>query len=129
MDIAEMTSQMPSNSLLGITIKTAADERATGHLAYRREVCFDAEGQWLVHGGIIFALADTTGAAALMTTYDEPRPAYTVDMRIDYLDAARSDLHASAEVVRAGSYRGVVDVLIETEERDAIAIARGVYRG
>lgn len=129
MDIAEETSQMPSNSLLGIDIEKAADGHATGRLAYRREVCFDAEGEWLVHGGIIFTLADTTGAAAMMTTYHDHRPAYTVDMRIDYLDAARSDLVASAEVVRAGSYRGVVDILIETEQREGIAIARDVYRG
>ncbi len=129
MDIAEETSSMPSNSLLGIDIETAADGQATGHLEYRREVCFDAEGQWLVHGGIIFTLADTTGACAMMTTYADPRPAITVDMRIDYLDGATSDLVASAEVVRAGNYRGVVDILIETAQSEAIAIARGVYRG
>jgi acyl-coenzyme A thioesterase PaaI-like protein len=53
----------------------------------------------------------------------------TIDMRIDYIEAASGDLYAEADVVREGGDVGVVDVEVRASEDDTlVADARGVYK-
>jgi len=109
-------------------IVDAEDGYASGRLPFQEDLCFDADGTLLMHGAASFALADNVGAAAVMSHFDEPQPAYTIDMRIDYLSAATTGLRAEAEVLRFGKVIGVADVVVEDEDGDAIIAARGAYR-
>lgn len=124
----EFINQMPATQTFGMEITAAADGRATAELPFQDALCFDTGDAAVLHGAATFALADNAGAAALMSHFSEPQPAYTIDLRIDYLDAARTDLTAEAEVRRHGSVVGVVDIVVEDTDGNAVAIARGTYR-
>lgn len=119
---------MPMNRFLGIEITEATDGRATGRLPFREELCFDTGRTLAVHGAASFGLADNVGAAAVMSHFEEPQPAFTIDMRIDYLSAATTDLTAVGEVLRYGNVVGVADIVVEDAEENPVVVARGAYR-
>lgn len=125
MDIEAFFEEMPFAELLGVEVTEAADGHAEGSVEMRPELSWNPEDV-VAHGGVTFTLADTVGGAALVSLVDQPVP--TVDMRIDYLDAANGDLRAEADVLRVGSQVGVVDVEVFGEDDVHHATARGVYK-
>lgn len=79
-----------------------------------------------VHGGVISALADLTGALPHVVAVDGYTP--TVDLRVDYLShAGPVDLLAEAEVRRRGGSVGASDVTVRSEG-ERVAVGRGVYK-
>ena len=79
-----------------------------------------------VHGGVISALSDLTGAAPFVGSLERYTP--TVDLRVDYLThAGEADLEAVAEVRRRGDSVGVAHVVVESGG-EPCAEARGVYK-
>lgn len=62
-----------------------------------------------IHGGVAATLIDTAGGLALRLAAEEPlsMDVATVSLNVNYLRRATGDLHASADVVRAGSTIGV----------------------
>jgi uncharacterized protein (TIGR00369 family) len=126
MDIEQFFETMPFADLLGVEVTGAADGQAEGRLEMREELSWNAD-RLMAHGGVTFTLADTVGGAALVSLVDQPVP--TIDMRIDYIEAASGDLYAEADVVRQGGDVGVVDVEVRAAEDDTlVADARGVYK-
>lgn len=125
---AEFINTMPATETFGMEVTHAAEGRATARLAFQEAFCFDAGDTPVLHGAATFALADNVGAAAVISHFEEPQPAYTIDLRIDYLDAARTDLTAEAEVLRFGRVVGVADIVVEDADGNAVAVARGSYR-
>lgn len=119
---------MPMTEFLGMEITDSEDGHASGELPFRDELTFDTGRFVTLHGAASFALADNVGAAAVMSYFEEPRPAFTIDMRIDYLAAATSDLTAEAEVLRFGGTVGVADVVVEDAAGEPVVVARGSYR-
>ena len=78
-----------------------------------------------VHGGVVSALADLTGAAPFVGSLG--RYTSTVDLRVDYLShAGDADLEGHAEVRRRDETGGVADVVVESAG-DPCAEARTVY--
>jgi len=65
-----------------------------------------------IHGGVAATLVDTAGGLALRLAAEDPLAVdvATVSLNVNYLRRATGDLHASAEVVRAGSTIGVSQV-------------------
>lgn len=125
MDIEGFFEGMPFADLLGIEVTEAADGHAKGRVEMRPELSWN-EDRIVAHGGVTFTLADTVGGAALVSVVDQPVP--TIDMRIDYLEAATGDLRAEADVVRIGGEVGTVDVVVFDEEGTTVADVRGVYK-
>jgi uncharacterized protein (TIGR00369 family) len=126
MDIEAFFEEMPFADLLGVEVTAAENGHAEGRLEMREELSWNAD-RMMAHGGVTFTLADTVGGAALVSLVDQPVP--TVDMRIDYIEAASGDLRATADVVRQGGDVGVVDVEVYAVEGDTlVADARGVYK-
>ena len=125
MDIEAFFEGMPFADLLGVEVTEAAEGHAEGHVTMREELSWN-QGRMMAHGGVTFTLADTVGGAALVSLVDQPVP--TIDMRIDYLEAATGDLHAEADVVREGGDVGVVDVAVTAAEGTPVADVRGVYK-
>lgn len=83
-------------------------------------------GREIAHGGVTYALADTVGGAAVISLHHKPTP--TVDMRIDYLAPATTDLRAEAEVVRDGRSVSTADVRVEGADGTHVADARGTFK-
>jgi uncharacterized protein (TIGR00369 family) len=81
-------------------------------------------GQW--HGGPIAAIVDTVGDYALVMLLGRPLP--TVNFRVDYLrPAIGTALVVTAKVRRNGRLVGVVDIDVENEAGQLVAISRATY--
>lgn len=126
MDIPEVFDRMPFNDHLGIELLTAEDGHAVGELELS-EVHSSNPNRLVAHGGVAYALADTVGGAAVISTNFDVTP--TIDMRIDYLSPATGGtLRATADVVRDGGSVAAVEVTVTDDEGTEIAAARGTYK-
>ncbi len=125
-----MEQQIPFNALLGIEIDSVGDGKARLRIPFRPELIGDP---WrpAIHGGVISALADTAGGAAVFSRFVNPSDrASTVDLRIDYLRPGdKATLMADATVIRMGNRVAVVDVIVYHAGRKEkpIATAKAVY--
>jgi uncharacterized protein (TIGR00369 family) len=106
----------------------SADPQAgtvTIRLPYREEFrrAPDAPGY---HGGVIAALIDIAGHAAVAVTVGRMVP--TIDLRIDFLRApAGGDLMARGKLLRAGRSIARADVEILDDTNNVVAVGRGTY--
>nr|WP_226482664.1 PaaI family thioesterase [Natrinema amylolyticum] len=125
MDPFTITDSNPFAQLLGIELVEAADGHAEARLPFRRELSSNAHTE-IAHGGVTYALADHVGGMAIISAAEEICP--TIDMRIDYLAPARSDLRATATVVRNGGQVAPVDIDVYDADDTHVATARGVYK-
>ncbi|WP_422677991.1 PaaI family thioesterase [Blastococcus brunescens] len=92
-------------------------------LPFRTELGIREDGDTF-HGGVIASLADLAGHAAVAVRTGRVSP--TIDLRIDYLRAARGEaLVATATVLRAGRSIARVDVHIHDPGGALVAVARG----
>lgn len=116
---------LPYHRANGIEILEATDEGARTRWPYDESLVGNPE-VGAVHGGVISALADLTGATPFVGTLGRYTP--TIDLRVDYLaHAGRADLHGAATVRRRGTSVGVADVTVESDG-ELCAKARGVYK-
>lgn len=125
MDVAELFEFMPFARHVGIEVTAAEDGYAEARLPLESHHSSTPE-TLVAHGGVTYALADTAGGAAVISVYEMPTP--TVDMRIDYLAPATTDLVAEAEVVRDGGSVAVAAVEVHDDEGTRVADARGVFK-
>ena len=116
---------LPFHRANGIEIVSASAEGAHARWPFDEALVGNPE-MGAVHGGVISALADLTGAAPFVGSLGRYTP--TVDLRVDYLShAGEADLEGFAEVRRRGETVGVADVVVESGG-DPCAEARGVYK-
>ncbi|SFK99087.1 uncharacterized domain 1-containing protein [Halogranum rubrum] len=125
MSLEEIMSQMPFADHLDIEVTEAVDGRATATLTLN-DFHSSVPGRSIAHGGVAYALADTVGGAAVISLHYTATP--TIDMRMDYLAPATTDLVAEAEVVRDGGSVAVADVTVSDTEGTDVATARGTYK-
>jgi uncharacterized protein (TIGR00369 family) len=79
-----------------------------------------------VHGGIVAALIDIAGHAAVAAKLRRGAP--TIDLRIDYVRlAAGTQLLATADPVRIGRSIGLVDIRVTDDKDTLVAVGRGVF--
>lgn len=79
-----------------------------------------------VHGGVIAALIDITGHAAVAVQIDRMAP--TIDLRIDYLQpAGGSHLTATATLLRCGRSVARVDIEVSDSKGCIVAVGRGSF--
>jgi uncharacterized protein (TIGR00369 family) len=125
MDIVDLFNQTPFVQLLGMEVTEASEGHAEAHLQFDESLRSNEHGS-VLHGGVTYALADTTGGAAVISLSMDVSP--TVDMRIDYLAPATADLYASADVIRHGSSLSMVQVDVHDDGGDRVATAQGTYK-
>lgn len=120
-------TRMPFAEHLGIEVEHAADGEAVARLSLEPHHSSNHDTA-VAHGGVTSALADTVGAAAVMSKSDAVTP--TIDMRIDYLAPATDDIRAEAEVLRVGDSLGVarVELYAEDSEDTHVATAHCTYK-
>jgi len=125
MSVADLLNGMPFADHLGMEVVEAADGRAVVELPMREELS-SVPGRRIAHGGVTYALADTAAGAAVISLHHKPTP--TVDMRMDYLAPATTDLRAEATVVRDGGSVATAEVTIEDVDGTHVADARGTFK-
>jgi uncharacterized protein (TIGR00369 family) len=126
-ELQQRLAQSAFIDFLNLTVLTA--DAAKQQVIMRAEMRPEFErlkgsGQW--HGGPIAAVIDTVGDYALVMLLGRPLP--TVNFRVDYLrPAIGTALVVTANVRRNGRLVGVVDVDVENEAGQLVAIGRATY--
>ncbi|MFC6787336.1 PaaI family thioesterase [Halobaculum halobium] len=125
MTVADLLNGMPFADHLGMEVVEAAEGRAVVELPMHEDLS-SVPGRQIAHGGVTYALADTAAGAAVISLHHKPTP--TVDMRMDYLAPATTDLRAEATVVRDGGSVATAEVRIEDVDGTHVADARGTFK-
>jgi len=125
MDLVPLFNQTPFMQLLGIELIEASQGHAEARLSFSDDLVSNPTGD-VIHGGATYALADSIGGAAVISRSMAVSP--TVDMRMDYLAPATTDLIAEADVVRYGSNLAMTRVEVHDVEGTHIATAHGTYK-
>lgn len=127
-----MEELIPFNRFLGVKLTAMRKGFARLEIPFRDELVGDPMRPAL-HGGVLSALGDAAGGAAVWAGIEDPNARIsTIDLRIDYLRPARlTTLIAEATVVRVGNRVGVADVRIfnadEDDVADTVATVKAVY--
>ena len=125
-----MEEVIPFNRYLGVKVTEVRASFARLEVPFRPELVGDPLRPAL-HGGVLSALADAAGGAAVWTGIEDDRARIsTIDLRVDFLRPARLlTVIAEATVVRLGNRVGVADVrLFHPDAVEAtIATGKGVY--
>jgi uncharacterized protein (TIGR00369 family) len=125
-----MEELIPFNRVLGVRVARASRGSIRLEIPFRPELIGDPMRPAL-HGGVISAVADTAGGAAVWSNLEDERARVsTIDLRIDYLRPGKAELLvAQADVVRIGNRVGVADIRLfhETAPDDTVATGKGVY--
>jgi len=119
----------PFLGFLGMVFEEVEEGRVVMRVAYRPELIGNPELPAL-HGGVVSALLDTCGGAAVWTRIAPEDRVSTVDLRVDYLRPGRpEDLFAEARVIRVGNRVGVTELRAwqPGSSAEPIAVGRGVY--
>jgi uncharacterized protein (TIGR00369 family) len=91
-----------------------------------RDYLARAKGDLAFHGGVIAALIDLAGHAAVAVKIGRMAP--TIDLRIDYLRPAEGDaLFAHAKLLKAGRTVARADVDIRDASDRTVALGRGTF--
>jgi uncharacterized protein (TIGR00369 family) len=125
-----MEELIPFNRFLGVKLTAMRKGFARLEIPFRDDLVGDPMRPAL-HGGVLSALGDAAGGAAVWASMDDDNARIsTIDLRIDYLRPARlATLVAEAVVVRVGNRVGVADVRLfnDDAEADTVATVKAVY--
>lgn len=116
---------LPFHRANDVEVLSATADRARTRWPFEESLVGNPEVP-AVHGGVVSALADLTGAIPFVAECGGYTP--TVDLRVDYLaHAGEADLYGEATVLRRGGSVGVADVAVRSGG-ERCAVARGVYK-
>ncbi len=125
-----MEQHIPFNRVLGVRVGHAEPGMVRLVVPFRPELVGDPMRPAL-HGGVLSALADAAGGAAVWSEIDDDRGRVsTIDLRMDYLRPARlEDVVAEGRTVRLGRRVAVADVRLyhAAHETETIATGKAVY--
>lgn len=112
---------------LGVTVEEWSVEGVALRLPFAENLTNDGREY---HGGVIGALVDTAGAAAVWAghDFDKGLRASTVSMTVNYCGRARGDLIGRARCVRRGRDLSFAEIRVEDTEGTLVATGTLVYR-
>lgn len=120
---------LPFCAALDMRIDKVGVAEAEMSMPYRPEIVGDPE-TGVVHGGAVSALLDTCGGMAVFLHPEGTAPTATLDLRIDYMRAARPGerIHAWAQVYHVTRTVAFVRGIAFDSDRDApVATATGAF--
>lgn len=119
--VRQRLKESQSSELLGFDVESVHDGRAVFRLAVHPH---HKQIHGVVHGGILAALADTTGAIAAYTVIPRGVELATLELKINYLEPVPGGrVKAEAKVLRAGRNFIVVECEIFNESGSLAAKA------
>jgi len=114
----------PFGKLIGLRIDRVEDGRCLAHLEVN-ESLHNPNG--VLHGGVLFSLADTCMGAALFTLLETHETCATIEIKINFLRPAREGkIECDTEVVRKGRNIAVLESRL-SHEGQPVALALGTY--
>lgn len=124
-EVNKSITSSPYHRFLGVHLEDSTDESLTLRLSFKDSfIAGDAVDY--IHGGIIASIIDIAGYFSLYQILNQPAP--TLDLRVDYLRAAKKeDLLAKATIVKLGRSVSVTDIVVTNDEGKKIAVGRGLF--
>jgi len=120
---------IPFSKALSMSLDEIGDGRAVISMPYDSQLVGDpATG--VIHGGAVSALMDTCGGAAVMSHPDSPIATATIDLRIDYMRAAKPGQRIRTEAACYHVTRSVAFVRATAWDEDdtrPVASATGAF--
>lgn len=134
------TEKMPFNKFLGIEIVSAEKNEVVLKFPVRSELIGNYQEQ-ILHGGVISAVIDLAGAAAVQINailnmdgfsfteiQDQFAKMSTIDMRIDFLKNAKGqNFYVKSNVVKAGNKISVAKSIFYDDENCKVAVGTASY--
>lgn len=114
----------PFADVIGLRITEAAEGRCRSELKVGPET-FNPHG--VVHGGVIFAMADNSMGGALYTLLAEGEFCSTIEIKINFLrPVSEGELICETKVIHKGRSTAVLESRVENGGKLA-AVAQGTY--
>ncbi len=138
-DLAPMFVEgTPHAKFLGIKFVAIDLGRATLSLPYNADHIGNPKTR-VVHGGVLTALLDQASGLAAVSSFEQPNPVATLDLRIDYMRAGKPGQTMIAEAhaykttrhiafVRAVAHDGDVNDPVATAQAAFMTTAKGKTR-
>ena len=136
-DLAPMFVEgTPHAKFLGIKFVAIDIGRATLSLPYNQKLVGNID-TGILHGGVLTALLDQASGLAAVSSFEDPMPVATLDLRIDYMRASKPGKTLIAEAhaykttrhiafVRAIAHDGDVDDPVATSQASFMTTARSM---
>jgi uncharacterized protein (TIGR00369 family) len=124
-DVQQIVDRSPYLTWLGVKVLSLGDETIEVRSTFRPEwIANPAIGQ--TQGGILASLIDFAACFSLMNSIG--RPAFTIDLRVDYHRAAKNcDLIAKGRLIKLGKQVSTCEAEILDPEGRLIASGRGTF--
>ena len=117
-------NRIPFPSLVGNRIERLKPGFAEVSVKYKRSL---TQGYGFVHGGVLASLADTAAAFATRTLIEPEDKLVTLELKINYINPAQSDLKALAKVIHKGRRTVVIEVEVKDKKNRLCAKALITY--
>lgn len=114
---------------MGMSFNSVEVGRVEMQIPFKEELIGNPELQ-VLHGGVISALLDTCGGAAVWSQLSKGDRVSTVDLRVDYLRPGRPEtLIGVGHVIRLGNRVGVAELRAfhPGREDEPVAVGTGVF--
>lgn len=120
---------IPFSAALGMSLDRIEHGLAEISMPYSPDLVGDPE-TGVIHGGVVSALMDTCGGAAVMSALDGQGATATIDLRIDYMRSAKPGQRLLARAECRHLTRSVAFVRAYAWDEDlenAVATATGAF--
>ncbi|MCI0531918.1 MAG: PaaI family thioesterase [candidate division Zixibacteria bacterium] len=111
-------------SLLGCKIDSLKPGFAQLSLKYKKQL---TQPYGFLHGGVLISLADTAAAFATRTLIEKNDRLVTLELKMNFLSPAQSDIKALARVIHKGKKTSVIDVEVRDKKNRLCAQALTTY--
>ena len=127
-ELVDLASKAGYAQLIGMYIDTAEGGIGRASISVDERLMHP---QMIVHGGVVFTLADTAMSMAVLSVYPPGSRVSTIEAKINFLAPTRAgDLLAEATIVHQGRSTSVVEATvfnIVEGERKAVARMLGTF--